>query len=75
MVLCILATTQRMLRTDECRDCYNVFDKKWYNFNDERVSQLRSMKKESNSAYVLFYVRQKDKHYVERVVRSKFKLD
>ena len=39
------------------RDCYNVFDDNWYNFNDSSVYSLGSVKDSSSTAYVLFYIR------------------
>ena len=54
------------------RDCYNIFDKRWYNFDDEYVSQLREISNISNSAYVLFYIKQNDRNHVGRIIKEKF---
>ncbi len=47
-----------------------MFDGNWYNFDDENVTQLASVKESSSCAYVLFYVRQNDLTAIEARARS-----
>ncbi len=53
----------------EDRDCYNVFDGNWYNFNDSQVTQQGSVKESSSYAYVLFYVKQNELAEIEERIR------
>jgi len=53
------------------RDCYNVFDKNWYNYNDSHVSEISRVKEVSSSAYVLFYVKQSEVRNIEKRLLNK----